>query len=80
MIGYDIQWASHERLLQRNSSVPPAEAMAFADEVIAEADPDAGLELREDFLRELRDSIEAVGNGTEVLISDEDVSRELGLG
>lgn len=95
VIGYDIQWASQtirqmvlaQRLLEalemlRNldRSVLSAEDMAFVDEVISEADPDAGLEWREDYLRELRDSMEAVENGTAVLIPAEDVYRELGLG
>ena len=43
------------------------------------ADPDHGLELREDFVERLMQQDERLKNGTEKLISGDDVFREYGL-
>ncbi len=42
-------------------------------------DPDYGLEVREELLEELRESVERVKKGEEPLISAEEVVRRLGL-
>ncbi len=42
-------------------------------------DPDYGLEVREELLEELRESMERVKKGEEPLISAEEVVRRLGL-
>ncbi len=66
------------------SDLTVEELKSIIQEIVRETlleilDPDQGLEVREDLLEELRESMERVKKGEEPLIPAEEVARRLGL-